>query len=75
MLINGGVIILFMVVLNQQFIERQKAVDLAESLKAPTPNLPPPRRIEALTLQNERQRMARELHDTLAQGVAGLSCS
>ena len=29
-------------------------------------------KIESLTLQNERQRMARELHDTLAQGVAGL---
>ncbi len=29
-------------------------------------------RIEALTLVTERQRMARELHDTLAQDVAGL---
>ncbi len=29
-------------------------------------------RIEDLTLAAERQRMARELHDTLAQGVAGL---
>ncbi len=29
-------------------------------------------RIEALTLLTERQRLARELHDTLAQGVAGL---
>ncbi|HZW02429.1 MAG TPA: sensor histidine kinase [Anaerolineaceae bacterium] len=29
-------------------------------------------RIEDLTLANERQRMARELHDTLAQGLAGL---
>lgn len=28
--------------------------------------------IEDLTLVNERQRMARELHDTLAQGLAGL---
>jgi NarL family two-component system sensor histidine kinase YdfH len=28
--------------------------------------------VETLTLQNERQRMARELHDTLAQGLAGL---
>lgn len=28
--------------------------------------------IEDLTLANERQRMARELHDTLAQGLAGL---
>ena len=29
-------------------------------------------RIEALTLITERQRMARELHDTLAQGLAGI---
>lgn len=29
-------------------------------------------RIEALTLTTERQRMARELHDTLAQGLAGV---
>ncbi len=28
--------------------------------------------LESLTLTNERQRMARELHDTLAQGLAGL---
>jgi NarL family two-component system sensor histidine kinase YdfH len=28
--------------------------------------------IEDLTLTNERQRLARELHDTLAQGLAGL---
>jgi NarL family two-component system sensor histidine kinase YdfH len=28
--------------------------------------------IEALTLLTERQRMARELHDTLAQGLAGI---
>lgn len=29
-------------------------------------------RVEDFTLVNERQRMARELHDTLAQGLAGL---
>ncbi|MCL4393949.1 MAG: histidine kinase dimerization/phosphoacceptor domain-containing protein [Chloroflexi bacterium] len=29
-------------------------------------------RVEDLTIANERQRMARELHDTLAQGLAGL---
>jgi NarL family two-component system sensor histidine kinase YdfH len=28
--------------------------------------------VEKLTLSNERQRMARELHDTLAQGLAGI---
>lgn len=29
-------------------------------------------RVEELTVSHERQRMARELHDTLAQGLAGL---
>jgi two-component system, NarL family, sensor histidine kinase YdfH len=29
-------------------------------------------RVEDLTIVNERQRMARELHDTLSQGLAGL---
>ena len=62
-----------MVVLNQQLAERQQAVDLAESLESANAKLAASAaRIEALTLQNERQRMARELHDTLAQGVAGL---
>jgi len=30
------------------------------------------KKVEELTLVNERQRMARDLHDTLAQGLAGL---
>ncbi|KJB88134.1 hypothetical protein AZ66_09120 [Paenibacillus sp. E194] len=30
------------------------------------------RKVEELTLANERQRMARDLHDTLAQGLAGI---
>lgn len=30
------------------------------------------RKVEDLTIANERQRMARDLHDTLAQGLAGL---
>lgn len=73
LIINGGFIILFMVVLNQQLAERQKAVDLAESLESANAKLAASAaKIESLTLQNERQRMARELHDTLAQGVAGL---
>ena len=64
---------LFMVVLNQQLAERQKAMELAESLESANAKLAASAaKIESLTLQNERQRMARELHDTLAQGVAGL---
>lgn len=73
LLVNGGAILLFMVMYNQQLIERQKAVELAESLESVNAKLAASAaKIESLTLQNERQRMARELHDTLAQGVAGL---
>lgn len=73
MLVNGGFIVLLMVMFNQQLIERQKAVELAESLESANAKLAASAaKIESLALQNERQRMARELHDTLAQGVAGL---
>ena len=73
MLVNGGFIVLLMVMYNQQLAERQKAVELAESLESANAKLAAYNaKIESLTLQNERQRMARELHDTLAQGVAGL---
>lgn len=73
LLVNGGAIVLFMVMFNQQFIQRQKAIELAESLESANAKLAASAaKIESLTLQNERQRMARELHDTLAQGVAGL---
>ena len=73
LIVNGGAIILFMVLLNQQMTEREKVQDLAERLESANAKLASnAARIESLTLQNERQRMARELHDTLAQGVAGL---
>lgn len=73
LMFNGGIIVLFMIVLNQQLAERQKAVDLAETLESANARLAAyASQNELLTLQNERQRMARELHDTLAQGVAGL---
>jgi NarL family two-component system sensor histidine kinase YdfH len=73
MLINGGAIIFLIAMVNQQMIERQKVMELAESLESANAKLAASAaRIESLTLQNERQRMARELHDTLAQGVAGL---
>lgn len=73
MVVNGGFIVLLMVMYNQQLAERQKAEELAESLESANAKLAAYNaKIESLTLQNERQRMARELHDTLAQGVAGL---
>ncbi len=52
---------------------RQKAQSLAEELEAANRQLGEyAGEIETLTLANERERMARELHDTLAQGLAGL---
>ena len=73
LLVNGGSIILFMVMFNQLFVQREKAIELVESLESANAKLAASAaKIESLTLQNERQRMARELHDTLAQGVAGL---
>lgn len=73
LLVNGGAIILFMVMFNHLFAQRQQAIELAESLESANAKLAASAaKIESLTLQNERQRMARELHDTLAQGVAGL---
>lgn len=71
--VNGTFLVLLMVVLNQEFAQRAKAEELAETLESANAKLAAySARIESLTLQNERQRMARELHDTLAQGVAGL---
>jgi NarL family two-component system sensor histidine kinase YdfH len=73
MLFNALFIVLFMIVLNQQFAEREKAEELAEGLESANARLAAnAATIEALTRQTERQRMARELHDTLAQGLSGL---
>jgi NarL family two-component system sensor histidine kinase YdfH len=68
-----GFIVILMVVFNLQIRERQKAEELAETLESANAKLAAyAARNEGLTLQAERERMARELHDTLAQGVAGL---
>jgi two-component system, NarL family, sensor histidine kinase YdfH len=73
LLINGGFIVLIMIIFNKQLEERQKAEELAEKLESANAKLAAyAARNESLTLQAERERMARELHDTLAQGVAGL---
>lgn len=72
-LIIGGFTVILMVVFNLQIKERQKAEELAETLESANAKLAAyAARNESLTLQAERERMARELHDTLAQGVAGL---
>lgn len=73
LLIIGGFTVILMIVFNLQIKERQKAEELAETLESANAKLATyAARNESLTLQAERERMARELHDTLAQGVAGL---
>jgi NarL family two-component system sensor histidine kinase YdfH len=52
---------------------REKAQALAAELEAANRELSEyAARVEDLTIANERQRMARDLHDTLSQGLAGL---
>ncbi len=52
---------------------REKAQALAAELESANRQLTEySARVEDLTIANERQRMARELHDTLSQGLAGL---
>ena len=52
---------------------REKAQALASELETANRQLTEySARVEDLTIANERQRMARELHDTLSQGLAGL---
>jgi NarL family two-component system sensor histidine kinase YdfH len=52
---------------------REKAQALAAQLESANRQLTEySARVEDLTIANERQRMARELHDTLSQGLAGV---
>ncbi len=59
-------VIVYVMLYTRQSEARARAQKLLVELEAAN------RQIEALTLAAERQRMARELHDTLAQGLAGL---
>lgn len=57
----------------RQVEAREKAQALATELESVNRQLSEyAARVEDLTIANERQRMARELHDTLSQGLAGL---
>ena len=65
----GGYAILFM----RQARAREQAQELLYELEVAHAQLADyVERVEDLTLTAERQRLARELHDTLAQGLAGL---
>ncbi|KEK24948.1 sensor histidine kinase [Bacillus gaemokensis] len=61
-----AIIIPFSYINKQQFDARNRIQRYIQELESAY------MRVEELTLANERQRMARDLHDTLAQGVAGL---
>jgi NarL family two-component system sensor histidine kinase YdfH len=66
-------VIIYVVLYSRQAAAREKAQRLLAELETVNRRLTESAdRIEDLTLANERQRMARELHDTLAQGLAGL---
>jgi NarL family two-component system sensor histidine kinase YdfH len=66
-------VVIYVVLYSRQSAARDKAQRLALELEAANRRLTEDAdRIEDLTLAAERQRMARELHDTLAQGLAGL---
>lgn len=57
----------------RQHEAREQALALAAELETANRQLSEyAARVEDLTIANERQRMARELHDTLSQGLAGL---
>ena len=69
MLFAGFIAYLF----RRQLEAKQQAQDLLTELQAAHKQLEAyTEQVEELTLSAERQRMARELHDTLAQGLAGL---
>ncbi|MBW8010860.1 MAG: sensor histidine kinase [Chloroflexi bacterium] len=66
-------VIIFIVLFNRQIEARDRARTLLKELEVAHSRLAEyTLQVEDLTLKAERQRMARELHDTLAQGLAGL---
>lgn len=57
----------------RQVEERERAQELARELETANRHLAEyAAQVQDLTLANERQRIARELHDTLSQGLAGV---
>jgi NarL family two-component system sensor histidine kinase YdfH len=57
----------------REYRSRQKAQEMVRQLEATQRQLEEyAEQVEELTISHERQRMAREMHDTLAQGLAGV---
>lgn len=68
-----GFVVIYVVLYARQIQARERAQALLDELETAHRQLAEYAvRVQDLTLANERQRMARELHDTLAQGLAGL---
>lgn len=66
-------VLIYVLLFMRQLNARAESQRLLEELQAAHAQLAEyAQRVERLTLEAERQRMARELHDTLAQGLAGL---
>lgn len=66
-------VIIYVVLYNRQSEARERSQRLFHDLQAAHHQLAEyAARVEDLTIATERQRMARELHDTLSQGLAGL---
>ena len=66
-------VVIYVTLYVRQMEAREKAQALAVELETANRQLTDyAARVEDLTIANERQRMARELHDTLSQGLAGL---
>jgi NarL family two-component system sensor histidine kinase YdfH len=66
-------VFVYVTLLVQQVEARQQAQRLLRELEAAHQQLQDyANQVEELTISQERERMARELHDTLAQGLAGL---
>ncbi|HSF83713.1 MAG TPA: sensor histidine kinase [Anaerolineales bacterium] len=65
--------LIFVIMYRRQLEARQQAQSFADKLESANRQLAEyAARVEELTLTAERQRMARELHDTLSQGLTGL---
>ncbi|MPM28992.1 Sensor histidine kinase LiaS [bioreactor metagenome] len=66
-------VVIYVYLFTKQLEEKQRAESLLKELEVAHKQLGEYAvQIEDLTLNNERQRMARELHDTLSQGLAGV---
>jgi len=71
--ISLAFVIVYVVSFTRQVQARERAQALLQELETAHRQLQAyADRVEELTISQERQRMAQELHDTLAQGLAGL---